>query len=210
VSAATRAPGSTRLPWQPCERCGALGVDAHPDGPVVTLLCPRCGHEEERRRLPFFSVTGASGSGKSTVMRRLWRELPECVSLDGDVLWDPAYWNARAAFYTRWLNLAAQISQTGRVVIVCTAAMPDDWRDAPPRVLVSDVHMLALVCDDDELLSRLEARARPRDPDVPPDFLEQTRIFNGWLRANLDQVDTSVSDPDETAARVASWVRARL
>jgi hypothetical protein len=177
VSAGTRAPGSTRLPWQACERCGALGVDAQPDGPVVTLLCPRCGHEEERRRLPF-SVTGPSGSGKSTVMRRLWRELPECGSLDGDVLRDPAYWNARAAFYTRWLNLTAQISQTGRVV--------------------------------DELLSRLEARARPRDPDVPPDVLEQTRIFNGWLRTNLDHVDTSTSDPDETAARVASWVRARL
>jgi predicted kinase len=210
VTAGTDAIHAIRLPWQPCERCGALGVDAHPAGAVVTLACPRCGHEEERRRLPFFSVTGPSGSGKSTLMRRLWRELPECVALDGDILWDPAYWKERAAFYTRWLNLAAQISQTGRAVVLCTAAMPDDWRDAAPRVLVSDVHMLALVCDEDELLARLEARGRSPGADAPADFLEQTLNFNRGLRARLDYVDTSVSDPDETTARVAAWVRARL
>jgi predicted kinase len=210
VTAGTRAPGWTRLPWQPCERCGTLGVDAQPDSSVVTLACPRCGHEEERHRLPFFSVTGASGSGKSTLMRRLWRELPECVALDGDILWDQAYWNDRAAFYTRWLNLVAQISQTGHPVVLCTAAMPDDWRDAAPRVLVSEVHMLALVCDEQELLARLEARGRSPGANAPADFLEQTLSFNRWLRARLDYVDTSVFDPDETAERVASWVRARL
>jgi predicted kinase len=210
MSATARAAGSTRLPWQPCERCGALGVDACPDAAVVTLSCPRCGHAEERRRLPFFSVTGPSGSGKSTVVRRLWRELPECVVVDGDVLWDPAYWNARAAYYTRWLSLAAQISQTGRAVVLCTAAMPDDWRDAPPRVLVSEVNMLALVCDDADLRARLDARMRPPDAEAPADFLENTLFFNAWLRANLEHVDTSALDPEQTAARVADWVRARL
>jgi predicted kinase/ribosomal protein S27AE len=210
VTADTQVPGTVRLPWQPCERCGALGVDAHPDGSVVTLACGRCGHEEQRGRLPFFSITGPSGSGKSTLMRRLWRELPECVSLDGDVLWDPAYWKARSAFYTRWLNVAAQISQSGRTVVLCTAAMPNDWREAAPRVLVSEVHVLALVCDAEELLARLDARGRSPGAEAPADFLEQTLNFNRWLRANLDYVDTSVSDPDETAARVAAWVRARL
>ena len=209
MSAGTRAAESTRLPWQPCERCGALGVEAHPDGAVVTLVCPRCAHEEERRRLPFFSVTGPSGSGKSTLLRRLWRELPECVVLDGDVLWHPSYWNDRSAFYTRWLALAAQISQTGSAVVLCTAAMPDDWRDAS-RVLVSEVHMLALVCDEQDLLARLEARARPPDTEAPADFLQQTLNFNRWLRANLEHLDTSAAGPDETAARVAAWVRARL
>jgi hypothetical protein len=210
VTAATEAVDVTRLPWQPCECCGALGVDAYPEASAVTLVCPNCGHEEQRRRSPFFSVTGASGSGKSTVMRRLWHGLPECVALDGDILWDPAYWNARSAFYTRWLNLAAQISQTGRAAVLCTAAMPDDWSDAAPRVLVSDLHMLALVCDEKELLARLDARGRSPDAAAPADFLEQTLYFNAWLRANLDHIDTSVSGPDETAARVAAWVRARL
>jgi predicted kinase len=199
-----------RLPWQPCERCGALGVDARPDAAKVVLACPMCGHEEERVLLPFFSVSGPSGSGKSTLVRRLWNELPECVALDGDMLWNGKFWSARSDFYSIWLNVAAQISQSGRPVVLCTAAMPDDWRTATPRVLVSEVHMLALVCDEQELLGRLAARDRPRDDEAPADFLEQTCNFNRWLRAHLEHVDTSLFDPDETAGRVAAWVHERL
>jgi predicted kinase len=174
------------------------------------VLCPNCAHEEERLRLPFFSVTGASGSGKSTLVRRLWRELPECVVLDGDVLWNPKFWGERGAFHTLWLSLAAQISQSGRPVVVCTAAMPDDWRNATTRILVADVHMLALVCDEAELLSRRAARARPRDVEAPIDFVEQTLNFNRVLRERLEHVDTSKHDADETGARVATWVRSHL
>ena len=200
----------THLPWQACERCGALGVNAQANGTVVTLLCSSCAHEEIRHRLPFFSVTGPSGSGKSTLVRRLWQELPECVPLDGDLLWNPAFWSARPAFYTMWLNVAAQISQSGRPVVLCTAAMPDDWRNATPRVLVSGVHMLALVCDEEELLARLATRDRTQDDSAPADFLEQTCNFNRWLRTHLEYVDTSALDPVETSARVTAWVRARL
>ena len=205
-----QATEATRLPWQPCERCGALGVDASADGDDVRFDCRRCGHVERRRRLPLFSVTGASGSGKSTLVRRLWRELPECVVLDGDVLWHPAYWKEREAFYMRWLSVAGQISQTGRPVVLCTAAMPDDWATSPSLVLVSDVHMLALVCDEEDLVARLRARERPVDAEAPADFLEQTRTFNRWLRDRVQHVDTSTLSPDFVAARVATWVRERL
>jgi energy-coupling factor transporter ATP-binding protein EcfA2 len=199
----------THLPWQTCELCGALGVDAHPRDATVVLACGKCAHEEERNRVPFFSITGPSGSGKSTLLRRLWRLLPECVAFDGDVLWHGDFWNDRAAYYARWLAVAAQASQPDRPVIVCTAAMPDDWR-SDFAVLVGEIHMLALVCDEDELLARLTRRDRPQDPQTPGDFLEQTCNFNRWLRARVAYVDTSLFDPDETAARVADWVRERL
>ena len=203
-------PTATRLAWQPCERCGTLGVDASPSMASIALACPGCGHEETRRRLPFFSITGSSGSGKSSVVRRLWSELPECVSFDGDVLWHGDFWNDRPAFYARWLAVAGQASQSGHPVVVCTAAMPEAWEESDLRVLVGDVHMLALVADEEELLVRLEARRRARDPQAPPDFLEQTLTFNRWLRERLEHVDTSVHDRDETAARVAAWIRERL
>jgi predicted kinase len=198
-----------RLAWQPCERCGGLGVDASPASDTVRFECPSCGHEEERRRLPFFSVTGPSGVGKSTLVRRLWRVLPECVSFDGDVLWHGDFWNDRQAFYDRWLALAGQASQSGYPVVVCTAAMPDDWRSAF-AVLVGQVHMLALVCDEDELMARLARRARPLDDQAPAGFLEHTRNFNRVLRERLEHVDTSRFDEDEAAERVAAWIRKRL
>ena len=198
-----------RLPWQPCERCGALGAHATPAGPILLLACPQCGYEEERRRLPLFSITGPSGSGKSTLVRRLWRVLPECVTFDGDALWHGDFWTNRQAFYDRWLVVAGQASQSGRPVVVCTAAMPDDWRSVF-AVLVGEVHMLALVCDETELMARLTARARPADEQAPADFLEQTRNFNRVLCELLEHVDTSTLGRGEVATRVARWVRERL
>jgi gluconate kinase len=155
-------------------------------------------------------VTGASGAGKSTLVRRLWHELRECIVLDGDALWNRRFWPERAAFYNLWLVAAGQISQTGRPVVVCTAAMPDDWSSASARAFVGDVHMLALVCAEDDLLSRLDVRDRPRDDDAPADFLEQTLNFNRWLREHLPHVDTSQLDAEATATEVADWIRSRL
>ena len=171
MSSVTSAVAPLQMPWQPCELCGGLGVEASPAGAVVMFACPRCGHEEQRRRLPFFSVTGPSGVGKSTLRRPLWPLLPEDVA--------------------------------------CTAAMPDSWR-SPFAAFVGEVHMLALVCDEDELMARLEARARPLDDQAPADFLKQTRNFNRVLRERLEHVDTSRFDEDEVAARVADWIRERL
>ena len=201
---------SARL-WQDCESCGALDLEAHPAGDEVVVACAGCGHEARRRRLPFFSVTGATCSGKSSVCRRLWRLLPQCVALDGDLLWESSLWADTGAFYARWLGVAAQISQSGRPVVLCTAAIPQAWEEAPSRVLVADVHMLALVCDDDLLLERLRQRARPRDPAEPADFLEESLSFNRWLREHVEPAfDTGSASTDETAERVAEWVRERL
>lgn len=210
MTSQSQAAPKPRLQRQPCVECGALGLEARADGAVVVLTCSNCGSKEERRRLPFFSITGPSGSGKTTLVRRLWRELPECIVLDGDVIWSARFWNDRDGFYARWLALAGQISQSGRPVVVCTAAMPDDWHNAHPRPLVGDIHMLALVCGVEELLARLDARARELDPEAPVDFLEQTCKFDRWLRERVPHIDTSALQPDETAERVAAWIRSRL
>jgi len=162
------------------------------------------------KRLPFFSVTGPSGSGKTTVCARLWKTLPECVTLDGDSLWRSEFWADRGEwFYGAWLRVAANVQQNGRPVVLCTAAMPAVWDVLPERALFNDVHALALVCDEDVLRTRLEAR-RPFGARTPETFLEDTLNFNRWLREHVESVDTSSADPEQTSAQVAEWVRARL
>jgi hypothetical protein len=194
--------------WQDCARCGALGLDSRAEDGEAVVTCLSCGHEERRRRLPFFSVSGATCTGKSSVCRRLWKLLPECVALDGDLLWDTSLWDTPGLFYARWLGVAAQISQSGRPVVLCTAAIPQAWEESPSRILVADVYMLALVCDEDVLLERLRGRGRPPDPRASA---EETLSFNRWLRANVEPaLDTTSTSPDDIGARVADWVRARL
>jgi hypothetical protein len=199
---------NARRLWQDCAGCGALELEARGEDGDAVVTCLSCGHEERRRRLPFFSVSGATCTGKSSVCRRLWTLLPECVALDGDLLWDRSLWDAPELFYARWLGVAAQISQSGRPVVLCTAAIPQAWEESPSRILVSQVHMLALVCDDDVLLERLRRRGRPPDPKAPD---EETLSFNRWLREHVEPaLETTAASPDDTAVRVADWVRGRL
>ena len=64
--------------------CGP-GVAVERRGGAV-LRCPRCGDEQQVPDLPLFVVTGASGTGKSTVTGPLRRQLPDCEVFDTDAL----------------------------------------------------------------------------------------------------------------------------
>src|SRR5262245_47576071 len=53
-----------------CAECGMLRADktVEADG---TVTCPECGHCDGFTRLPLLIVSGASGAGKSTILRAL-------------------------------------------------------------------------------------------------------------------------------------------
>ena len=73
---------------------------------------------------PLFSITGASGSGKSTVCKLLRPELPDCVPLDGDALWRDELWGDDGEWhYGAWLRLAAEIGAAGRNPAASAAAV---------------------------------------------------------------------------------------
>jgi hypothetical protein len=63
--------------------CGPDVVVERVDGAV--LRCPSCGDEQRIPALPLFVVTGASGTGKSTVMEPLRARLPDVEVFDVDV-----------------------------------------------------------------------------------------------------------------------------
>jgi broad-specificity NMP kinase len=159
--------------------------------------------------LPLFSVTGPSAAGKSTVCAELPALLPECVPLDGDLLWRSELWDDVSWFYSTWLSVAGQVSRAGRPAVLCTAAMPEAWEDSRAREQVGEIHMLALVCNEEVLRDRLLARGA-QDPNAPETFLDDTLNFNRVLRERLPFLDTTDAAPAETAQAVAAWVREQL
>jgi hypothetical protein len=176
--------------------------------------CPVCGAVEPAPAIrPLFVVTGASGSGKTTVLPQLARRLAgQCLVFDVDWLIDPLGRAAHggeidwAAFRDTWLYVAHGVAQNGLPTLLLGPLIPDHLDGLPGRSGVGEIHYLVLDCPDDLRRQRIEARPAWRRRDIPA----QTE-FGRWLRQNLAPViDTSTRTPDEVADEVAVWVRERL
>jgi hypothetical protein len=205
--------------------CGAYSPEKSviPDdrdlgGIAAFAICPQCNHRFRFLRMPLFLVSGASGTGKTTVSEMLQARLPECVVLDCDILWreefdtpDDGY----RQFYSTWMRLAKNIQQAGRPVVLCTPTLPVHFEGQTQRRYFAYLYFLALVCKDEGALrERLEKRPDWRYIGVSRDsFIKRTLAFNSWLMENATKtqpsirlVDTSSASKDEVVCRVYEWV----
>jgi broad-specificity NMP kinase len=186
---------------------------ALPDEPV--LVCAKCGKRQPFRRLPLFSLTGPSGTGKSTVCRQLTAEIGDlAVVLEQDVLWTAGLTDPTGdyrQFRATWLRMAGMIHQSGRPVVLCGTVVPVQFERCAERVFVGDIHYLALVCEPDALRERLRARPVWRGWDSAR--IEETLSFNDWVRSNpgqMELLDTTMLSLPQTVGAVAAWVRRGL
>jgi hypothetical protein len=191
-----------------CLACGPQAVlERDPAAPL--LRCASCDAVTAVPALPLFVVTGASGTGKTTVTGPLRRLLPECAVFEGDPInqiaalgWD--------VFEDTWLRIAHEMALNGRPTVLCTSMMPDRLESLPARKLLGPVYFGNLDCPDDVLAARLRARPAWRHTSTE-DVIANHQRFAAWLRAHIDPTwDTSTMTPDELAGRIAAWVRSRL
>lgn len=202
-----------------CPNCGEYCVEKSidPSGPFA--ICPHCHYAHPFLQQPLFLISGASGTGKTTVCLSLVSILKECVVLEQDILWGmvPATPEDNYRGYRNvWLRVAKNIGQAGWPVVLCGTALPDQFEECPERRYFSTLYYLTLVCDDNLLVERLKSRPEWRMTHTP-EVLENMVQFNRWLKANasltnppMTLYDTSHREIDETVAFVAKWVRERL
>jgi hypothetical protein len=191
-----------------CMRCGpSTAVDADPR--AHRLRCPRCGDESWLPALALFVVTGASGTGKSTITGPLRNLLPGCLAFDTDVISQVAAlgWDT---WRNTWLQLAHAAALGGQATVLTGSLTPDQLERLPARRLVGPIHFALLDCPDDLLAERLRARPAWRGTSSPAKITEHQR-FAAWLRARITpSFDTGTASPAEVAGQVAAWIRPLL
>ena len=198
-----------------CFQCGMYHADKliDPGGPFA--ICPECGYKYQFQRLPLLIVSGASGTGKTTVCRYLLGQVASAVLLDSDIIWRPEF-NAPDTnyqdFFETWLRVCKNISQSGRPVVLFGAGVgvPENIENRIERRYFSTVHYLALVCSDDTFSGRLYQRPTWRGTREPT-FIEEQIRFNRWFKAYDGQpaitlIDTTNALLEDTAIQVATWI----
>jgi len=191
-----------------CMDCGP-GTVLDADPAAHRLRCPRCGAESWLPALPLFVVTGASGTGKSTITGPLRTLLPGCLVVEADVILHVAAlgWDS---WRNTWLQLAHAAALGGRVTVLTGSLTPGQLDALPARKLVGPVYFALLDCPDDVLAGRLRARPAWRASSSEAMIAEHQR-FAAWLRARITpSFDTSAASAAEVAGQVAAWVRALL
>jgi len=182
-------------------------------------VCQSCGHKHRFRRLPLLVVTGASGTGKSTVALQLAPIMEECVCMESDILWrdefnkpDDDYLDYR----NLWLRMAKNINQAGRPVVLFGSCTPGQFERCNEFRYFSDSVYLALVCNEDELIRRLQARPHWRKSGSD-EVLERMTKFNRWLQENAETtapkmtlLDTTILSEEDSMTAVRSWLLDQL
>jgi hypothetical protein len=197
-----------------CPGCGLYREDKIVDAARQAAICPDCGYEYRFLQLPLLVVTGASGTGKSTVMLALSGKQAQFVCLDSDILWrdefnkpDDDYMQYR----NLWLRVVKNIAQSGRPVALFGSSTPGQFERCAERRYIGDIRYLGLVCDDDELERRLKARPGWRKSGSE-EVVTRMKQFNRWLRDNaagtgMTTLDTTAMDIDATVAATLQWMR---
>jgi hypothetical protein len=202
-----------------CYQCGIYRADKiiDPTGPYA--VCPECGHPHPFLYQPLLIISGASGTGKSTVCHHLVGHYQDAVILDSDILWRNEFnspKNNYREYFETWLRVSKNISQSGRPVVLFGAGLgvPENLEGCIERRYFSSIRYLALVCSDDILCERLTQRPEWRGTRDPKYIAEHQR-FNQWFidyHKNKNQppitiVDTSRKSIIKTTKEVEQWIR---
>lgn len=172
-----------------CPNCKKYIVEKEILEDGKSIKCPACGHIEKVNRMPLFIVTGASGAGKSTVGRQLFLKEKDYIVMEGDILWN-SYFNHPENGYREyretWLRICKNISQIGKPVVFFGGGIPEQFENCLERRYFSEIHYLALVCDEDILRKRLEERTGYKN------YIDGAIEFNNWLRENADKTNPQI------------------
>ncbi|MEO1288380.1 MAG: AAA family ATPase [Chloroflexota bacterium] len=200
-----------------CINCGEYHEDKIINMADSLAICPNCNYEHHIKMLPLYVITGASGTGKSTMCYHLMKRQTEYLALECDILWRNEFNQPDNDYYdyrNMWLRVAMNVQQGGKSVVLCGSSTPGSYEKVTFARYFVSIHYLALVCDDETLTARLKARPAFRQAGND-EFIANMLAYNQWYKDNSDTsdfdmtlLDTSNLSVDESIDHVLAWLRA--
>lgn len=178
--------------------------------------CPFCGHKQAITRWPLFIITGASAAGKSTISAQLFLHERDYHVIESDIFWSD-YFNEPETDYRKYreycLRICKNISQIGKPVVLCGSAVPKQFENCTERRYFSEIHYLAVVCNEDILVRRLTEQRHIEDQDL----IARSIDFNHWLKENatkttpqIQLLDNSHLTVEEATRKTSEWIYKHL
>jgi hypothetical protein len=166
---------------------------------------------------PLFIVSGASGVGKSAACEVLFQKEKDYIMLESDILWDSRFDgdpdDGYRAYRELWMTMCANISQIGKPCVLCGCGEPRHFEVCDARRYFTDIHYLAIVCNEDVLRQRMENMRGISDEN----WMDSSVFFNNWIIENADKteptmtlVDNSALSIEECAEQIHAWIMARM
>jgi hypothetical protein len=204
-----------------CFQCGEYCAEKEIDIKNKTALCPLCGYKNRFLSMPLFIVGGASGTGKSTVLKELIGNMDNVILLETDIIWQEEFnkpENNYRKFFETWLRIAKNISQSGRPVVLFGAGfgVPENIEPCTERRYFSNINYLNIYCSDDELEKRLIKRPQWRNCQNK-EFIDKQKEFNNWVKnygkekkPEIDLIDTTDLKLEKTVENVRIWINKKM
>jgi dephospho-CoA kinase len=193
-----------------CEKCGVYQNDKIVDKMNNQIICPECGFIKKYIFLPLFMISGASGSGKSTICNYLVDKNEKYIVLDMDILWSNNFnkpENSYQDFFETWLRLAKNISQGGRPIVLFGAGcIPDNIKNCIEKKYFKKINYLALTCVPEILSKRLNERPKWRNSSNK-DFIDRQMEYNNFLsKADIEKIETGNITIEEASNKISNWI----
>lgn len=169
----------------------------------------------EIEKLPLLLILGPSGTGKTTVLKRLLRRDNPCILIDADTFWRTEFNAPETNFieFKRYcLKIAIHISQNGFPIVYFLQGVPDDFKKCREASSFSQIHYLFLVCDEENLISRLHRKPKgwgllERNPNHIDDILQYNKLLKDLAQQHdIPMIDTSKSSIEEVSEEVYKWI----
>jgi len=204
-----------------CFQCGEYCADKKVDIENKTALCPLCGYKNRFLSMPLFIVGGASGTGKSTILKELTGNMDNVILLETDIIWQEEFnkpENNYRKFFETWLRIAKNISQSGRPVVLFGAGfgVPENIESCTERRYFSGINYLNIYCSDDDLEKRLIKRSQWRNCQNK-EFIDKQKEFNNWVKnygkekkPEIELIDTTDLTLEKTVENVRIWINEKI
>lgn len=181
------------------------------------MICTICETIDYVIQKPLLVITGASGTGKTTLAQQLVGVLHGIFILETDLFWNPYFHQefekdrSVDKFLNHWMRVAKNIHYNNLQTVAFSTVIPDQILSQTESKHFTGYHFLALTCNTDTLENRLTSKPGIISNEVISRMNEFNSVLDNYLPKSskinsYTKLNTTNLSVNETFDEVTKWV----